>query len=108
MFLFQCVHLNKINIVTDKPIPLEYLQPLKDKIELITFFIDNKTKKEDIKQFEELGKPLNLLSKIFKSSNQKELDNLSKFVEKINHIEQNYSVLKDEEFQNKTAELKKK
>ena len=52
--------------------------------------------------------PLNLLSKIFKSSNQKELDNLSKFVEKINHIEQNYSVLKDEEFQNKTTELKKK
>ena len=51
--------------------------------------------------------PLNLLSKIFKSSNQKELDNLSKFVEKINHIEQNYSVLKDEEFQNKTTELKK-
>ena len=52
--------------------------------------------------------PLNLLSKIFKSSNQKELDNLSKFVEKINYIEQNYSVLKDEEFQNKTADLKKK
>jgi len=67
MFLFQCVHLNKINIVTDKPIPLEYLQPLKDKIELITFFIDNKTKKEDIKQFEELGKPLNLLSKDLKN-----------------------------------------
>ena len=52
--------------------------------------------------------PLNLLSKIFKSSNQKELDNLSKFVEKINYIEQNYSVLKDEEFPNKTTELKKK
>jgi|TARA_B100000929_G_scaffold205505_1_gene163680 preprotein translocase subunit SecA len=52
--------------------------------------------------------PLNLISKIFKSSNQKELDKLAKIADKINELENKISILKDDEFPNKTAELKQK
>ncbi len=52
--------------------------------------------------------PFNLLSKIFKSSNQKELDNLKKVVDKINNQEEHVSKLEDSEFPNATSELKKK
>ncbi len=52
--------------------------------------------------------PLNLISKIFKSSNQKELDKLAKIVDKINELENKVSILKDNEFPKKTAELKQK
>ena len=51
--------------------------------------------------------PLNLISKIFKSSNQKKLDNLAKIVEKINNLEENVANLKNQ-FPKKTKELKKK
>ena len=52
--------------------------------------------------------PLNLISKIFKSSNQKELGKLAKFVDKINALEDQPSKLKDGEFPKKTQELKQK
>ena len=52
--------------------------------------------------------PLNFISKIFKSSNQKELDNLTKFAAKIGDLEANISKLKDQDFTNKTLELKNK
>tara|TARA_B100000029_G_scaffold396012_1_gene393949 strand:+ start:258 stop:2777 length:2520 start_codon:yes stop_codon:yes gene_type:complete len=52
--------------------------------------------------------PLNLISKIFKSSNQKELDNLAKFIAKINEFEQQVCKLSDNDFPKKTEELKKK
>ena len=52
--------------------------------------------------------PLKFISKIFKSSNQKELDNFSKIVEKINNLEDQISKLSDEEFPKKTLLLKKK
>ena len=52
--------------------------------------------------------PFNLFSKIFKSPNQKELDNLSKYVNKINALEEYTSKLQDSEFPKKTLELKKK
>ncbi len=52
--------------------------------------------------------PLNLISKIFKPSNQKELDKLAKIADKINELENKISILKDDEFPNKTAELKQK
>ena len=52
--------------------------------------------------------PLNLISKIFKSSNQKELDKLTKIAHKINELENKISTLKDDEFPEKTAELKQK
>ena len=52
--------------------------------------------------------PLNLISKIFKSSNQKELDKLAKIVDKINELEKEISILKDDEFPKKTEELKQK
>ena len=42
--------------------------------------------------------PLNLISKIFKSSNKKELDKLAKIVDKINELEKEITILKDEEF----------
>ncbi len=52
--------------------------------------------------------PLNLISKIFKSSNKKELDKLAKIVDKINELEKEITILKDEEFPKKTKELKQK
>ena len=45
--------------------------------------------------------PLNLISKIFKSSNQKELGKLAKFVDKINDFEDQISKLEDSEFPKK-------
>ncbi len=52
--------------------------------------------------------PLNLLSKIIKSSNQKKLDKIHKIVTKINNLENNVSKLPDEDFPKKTAEFMKK
>ena len=50
--------------------------------------------------------PLNLISKIFKSSNQKELDKLTKLVANINKFESLFSNINDNEFSSKTSELK--
>ena len=52
--------------------------------------------------------PLNLISKIFKTTNQKKLDNLAKIVDKINFLEATVSKLEDKDFPKKTLELKKK
>ena len=52
--------------------------------------------------------PLNFLSKFIKSSNQKELDKLGKTVEKINKLEAKFIDLKDQDFPNKTNELKER
>ncbi len=52
--------------------------------------------------------PINLISKIFKSSNQKKLDNLAKEVRKINEFERNISNLNDDDFPKKTNELKER
>ncbi len=52
--------------------------------------------------------PLDLISKIFKSSNQKELDKSAKIVEKINILEGQISKLEENEFPKKTLVLKKK
>ncbi len=46
--------------------------------------------------------PLNLISKILKSANQKELHRIQKIVNKINDFEKNIQQLKDTEFPNKT------
>jgi len=50
--------------------------------------------------------PLNLITKFIKSSNQKELDRISKIVEKINLLEKKFSNLNDEDFPKKTIEFK--
>ena len=52
--------------------------------------------------------PLNLISKIFKSSNQKELDRIAKIVDKINSLEGSVKDLKDIDFKSKTQEFKSK
>ena len=52
--------------------------------------------------------PLKLISKIFKSPNQKELSKLAGFVDKINALEDQASKLEDSEFPKKTEELKQK
>jgi len=52
--------------------------------------------------------PLKLLSKIIKSSNQRELDKFQKIVEKVNKLEKNISNITDSDFPKKTAELTKK
>ncbi len=51
--------------------------------------------------------PLNFLSKIIKSSNQKELDKLKKTVKKINDLEEKIINIDDESFPEKTKELVK-
>ena len=52
--------------------------------------------------------PINLISKIFKSSNQKQLNNLAKIVAKINLLEEETAKLDDDDFINKTLELREK
>jgi len=52
--------------------------------------------------------PLNLLSKIIKSSNQKELDGIQKIETKTNNLENNIIKLSDDDFPKKTEEFKKK
>ncbi len=52
--------------------------------------------------------PLSFFSKFIKSSNQKELDRLSKIVSKINILEEKFINLKDSDFPNKTLEFKEK
>ena len=52
--------------------------------------------------------PLKLLSKVFKSSNQKELGRIQKIVDKINNFEKNISEYSNSDFTKKTAEFIKK
>ena len=52
--------------------------------------------------------PFNFISKFIKSSNQKELDRIAKIVEKVNSFECTIKDIIDEDFPEKTAELKKK
>ena len=50
--------------------------------------------------------PLNFLSKLIKSSNQKELDRIAKIVEKVNFLEDKIKVIPDEDFPKRTLKLK--
>ena len=50
--------------------------------------------------------PLNFISKIFKSSNQKELDKLQKIVKQVNNYEDQVTKIEDSEFPKKTEELR--
>ncbi len=50
--------------------------------------------------------PLGFISKFIKSGNQKELDRIAKIVENINKLEENFKNLANEDFPNKTNELK--
>ena len=52
--------------------------------------------------------PLNLLSKLVKSSNQRELDKLNKIVTKVNSFEETFLSLNDSDFPKKTQDLKKR
>ena len=52
--------------------------------------------------------PLSFFSKIIKSSNQRELDKISKIVSKINSLEESVKDLKDEDFPEKTDKFKKR
>ena len=52
--------------------------------------------------------PLNFLSKFIKTSNQKELDRITKIVKKVNSYESEIKEFTDEEFPKKTKELKEK
>ena len=49
--------------------------------------------------------PLNLLSKIIKSGNQKELDRISKIVNRINSLEKKFENIDNSDFPKKTSEL---
>ena len=52
--------------------------------------------------------PLNFISKFIKSGNKKELDRIGKIVDQINILEENLKKLNDDEFPEKTIELKEK
>ena len=45
--------------------------------------------------------PVKLISKLFKSNNQRELDKIHKIVEKVNNFEEKIIKLKDEHFPKK-------
>tara|TARA_Y100000748_G_C15186806_1_gene367830 strand:+ start:294 stop:566 length:273 start_codon:yes stop_codon:yes gene_type:complete len=49
--------------------------------------------------------PLNLISKIIKSGNQRELDKIKKIVDKINKLETNFQNLNENEFPLKTEKF---
>ena len=52
--------------------------------------------------------PLNFISKLIKSNNQRELDRIAKTVRKINSLEENVKNFQDNEFPKKTLELREK
>ena len=52
--------------------------------------------------------PLSYISKLIKSTNQRELDRLFKIVSKINSLEDDFKDLSDSEFPKKTYEFKEK
>ncbi|MDC3014653.1 preprotein translocase subunit SecA [Candidatus Pelagibacter sp.] len=52
--------------------------------------------------------PLNFFSKLIKSNNQRELDRITKIVNKINSLEEEIKNFKDEDFPKKTIEFKEK
>ena len=52
--------------------------------------------------------PLDFIFKFIKSSNEKELDRIGKIVHRINLLEEDAKKLKNEEFPNKTIELKER
>ncbi|MDC3135650.1 preprotein translocase subunit SecA [Candidatus Pelagibacter sp.] len=52
--------------------------------------------------------PLSFISKFIKSGNQKELDRISKIVKNINNLEEKFKKLNNQDFPNKTLELKDK
>ena len=52
--------------------------------------------------------PLSFISKFIKSSNQRELDRISKIVTKINSLEEKFQNLDDSEFPKQTLEFKDK
>ncbi len=52
--------------------------------------------------------PLNFISKLIKSPNQKELDRLNKIVSKINDLEKKFSTFESVDFTKKTEEFKKR
>ena len=52
--------------------------------------------------------PINLISKLFKSQNQKEIDRLKKIVSIINSKEEEFKKFSQEEFSKKTLEFKKR
>ena len=49
--------------------------------------------------------PINIFSKLIKSSNQRELDRVQKIIKDINLLEKNIENLEDSEFPKKTDEL---
>ena len=51
--------------------------------------------------------PLNILSKLIKSRNQRELDKLQNVVSEVNSLEKNISNLNDDEFPKKNNRIKK-
>ena len=52
--------------------------------------------------------PLNFISRLIKSSNQKELDRIGKIVNQINRLEENTKKLKNEQFPKETIKLKER
>ena len=52
--------------------------------------------------------PLNFISRLIKSNNQKELDRIAKTVTIINPLEENIKNFKNEEFPKKTLEFREK
>lgn len=72
-FLLMCGRFKELNIVTDKVIPIEYLNQIKDSIDRITFIVSKKTKISEIKALESSGKKLFLITESKKDLNKTRL-----------------------------------
>ena len=51
--------------------------------------------------------PISFISKIFKSSNQNEIDKIKNLLKKVNNLEQEITSLKDVDFPKKTKKLRR-
>lgn len=86
-FLLACSKLSNINVVTDKIIPLNYINSVSSAISSISFEINNSTTIDDVVHMSQFGKTLNLFTKDKKNLNEIRL----KFLEYNIHEYQNFS-----------------
>jgi hypothetical protein len=62
-FLPTFSNFNNITITTDRPIPLEFIQPIKKNVSSFIFIVDSNTNPEEVSDLSKFGKPINLFTR---------------------------------------------
>lgn len=62
-FLQTFLNFKNITITTDRLIPLEFLQPIKNNVSSFIFIVDSNTNLEDLSNLSKFGKPINLFTR---------------------------------------------